>query len=106
MINSPLCQAWGACLITDILQEVCPEDWITKSIVLSPGEFILFFSRHSKNEGLPYHRARNTEFDLGGPFNWVGRTEQIEALRKTVQGSHHAILKAVVKKKMNSRGPG
>ena len=75
-------------------------------MVLSPGEAILFFGRCSKNEVLPYHRARNVEFDLGVPFNWAGRSVQIEALRKTMQEGHHAILEAVVEKKMKARGPG
>ena len=58
----PPSQAWGGCLITNILQEAWPEDWITEAMVLSLGEAILFFSRHSRNEGLPYHRARDVEF--------------------------------------------
>ena len=65
----PLSHALGGCLIINILQEAWPEDWITEAIVLSPGEAILFFGRHCKNQGLLYHRARNVKFGLGGPFN-------------------------------------
>ena len=65
----PPSREWGGCLITNIIQEAWPEDHITKAMVLSPGEAILFFGRCSKNEGLPYHKARNVEFGLGGPFN-------------------------------------
>ena len=79
---------------------------ITEAVVLSPGEATLFFGRYSKNEGLPYCRAKNVEFGLGGPFNWPGRPAQIEALRKTMQEGHHTIPKAVVEKKMKARGPG
>ena len=75
-------------------------------MVLSPQEAILFLGRHSKNEGLPYHRARDIEFSLGGPFNWAGRPTQIEALRKTVQKGSCAILNAVVQKKTKARRPG
>ena len=67
-----LSNAWEGGLITNILQEAWPEDHITKAMVLSPGEAILFFGRHSKNEGLLYHRARDIKFGLGDPFNWVG----------------------------------
>ena len=81
----PLSHAWEGCLITNILQEAWPEDQITEAVVLSPEEAILFFGRYSRNEGLPYCRAGNIEFDLGGPFNWAGRPIQIEASRKTVQ---------------------
>ena len=97
---------WGGCLITDILQEAWPEDWMTKAMVLSPGEAILFFGRHSKNEGIPYCMARNVELGLEDQFNWAGRSTQIEALKKTIQGGCHAITEAVIEKKMKTRGPG
>ena len=102
----PPSHIWGGCLITDILQDSWPEDWKTKTIVLPPGEAILFFRRHSKNEGLPYHRERNIEFGLGGLLNWARRSVQIEALRKTMQEGHCTILGAVVEKKMKAWGPG
>ena len=105
MIN-PHVPCMGGCLITNILQEAWLEDQITEAVVLSPEKAILFFSRCSRNEGLPYHRARNVEFGLGAPFNWARRTAQIEALRKTVQEGHCAIIKAVVEKKMQGRGSG
>ena len=69
--------ARGGCLITDILQEAWPEDGITKAVVLSQRKAILFFGRCSKNKALPYCRARNIAFGLGGPFNWAGRSVQI-----------------------------
>ena len=88
MINPPPSHAWGGCLITDICQEAFPEDQITEAMVLPPGEAIQFFGRHSKNEGLPFGRARNIEFGLGGPFNWARRSVQIEASKKTMQEAH------------------
>ena len=75
-------------------------------MVLSSGEAILFLSRHSRSKGLPYHRARDVEFGLGGPLNWAGTSAQIEALMKTMQEIHCAIIKAVVGKRMKARGPG
>ena len=102
----PPSHAWRGCLITDILQEAWLEDQVTEAMALSPGEAILFFSRCSRNEGLPYCRARNVEFGLGGPFNWAGRPTQIEYLRKTMQEGCCVIIKAVVEKKMKTRGPG
>ena len=97
---------WRGYLITDKLQESWPEDHIVEAMVLSPGEAILFFGRCSKNEGLPYNRARDVEFGVGGPFNWARRSAHIEALSKTMLEGHHAILEAVVEKKMKARGPG
>ena len=102
----PLPNAWEGGLITNILQEAWSEDHITEAMVLSPGEAILFFSRHSKNKGLPYHSARDVEFGLGGLFNWARRSAQIEALRKTMQEGCLAILRAVVEKRTKVRGPG
>ena len=99
----PLSHAWGGCLITNILQEAWPEDCITKAVVLSPDEDILFFSRCSKNEVFPYCRTRKIEFGLEGPFNWARRVAQIEALRKTMQEGCHA---TVVEKKTKARGSG
>ena len=55
-------------MITNILQEAWPEDQITKAMVLSPWEGILFFGGHSRNQVLPYCRAGNIEFGLGGPM--------------------------------------
>ena len=98
--------AWEGGFIPDILQGAWPDNDITRAMVLSPGEAILFFGKHSKNEGLPYCKARGIEFGLGGPFNWAGRSVQIEALRKTVQEGHHAILEAVVEKKTKATGSG
>ena len=96
---------WEGGLIPDILQEAWPDNHITGAMVLSPGEAILFFGRHSKNEGLSYCKARGIEFGLGGQFNWAERSVQIEASRKTVQEGHCVILKAAVEKKMKAREP-
>ena len=96
----------GGWLITDILQKAWPADCITEAVVLSPGEVILFFSRHSKDEGISYCRARNIEFGLGGPFNWTGRSAQTEALRKTMQEVCCVIPMAMVEKKKKAKGPG
>ena len=104
--QSPPSHVWGGCLITDILQEAWPEDQITKAVILSPGEAILFFSRCSRNKGLPYCRGRSIELGLGGPFSWPGRPAQIEASMKTMQEGCHAMIKAVVEKKTKARRPG
>ena len=74
--------------------------------VLSPREAILFFGRHSRNEGPSYSRARDIEFSLGGLFNWAGRPAQMEASMKTIQDGCCGIVEAVVEKKMKARGSG
>ena len=98
--------AWERGMIANLLEEAWLDDCITKAMVLSPGEAILFFSRCYKNKGLPYCKARDVEFGLGGSFNWAVSSAQIEALMLTVQEGCHAILKAVVEEKMKARVPG
>ena len=102
----PPSHAWAGYLITNILWEAWPEDWITEAVVLSHGEAILFFVRCYRNEGLPYHRARYVEFCLGCPFNWVRGPAQIEASIKIVQEGCHVIIEALVEKKTKARKPG
>ena len=102
----PPSHIWGESLIVDIPQEVWPEDQITKAVAMSPEEAILFFSRHSRNEGLPFSKARDVEFGLGSPFNWAGRPAQMKVSMKSVQDDHCAIIEAVVEKKTKARGPG
>ena len=63
---------WEGGLITDIPEEAQLEDCITKAMVLSQGEAILFFGRHSKNERLLCHKARDVEFGLGGHSSGLG----------------------------------
>ena len=76
---------WKGGWITDILQEAWPEDCITKVMVLSPrGSHSILWQ--VLQEWLPYHRARDIKVGLGSPFNWAGRSVQIEALRKNHAG--------------------
>ena len=78
--------ASGGSFIVDILQEVWPEAQITKAVVLSSGEAILFFSRHSRNEAFPCSQARDVKFGSEGPFNWAGKPAQMEASMKICTG--------------------
>ena len=81
----PPSHAWSGFLIADILQEACPKDWITKAIVLSLPEAILFFGRCSLKEGLHYWKVKDIELGLRGSFNWAGKPVQIEVTVKTMQ---------------------
>ena len=56
--------------------------------------------------GFPIIGQEMLSFALGGPFNWASRPTQMEALMKNMKEGHHTIIKAVVERKMNSRGPG
>ena len=81
----PPSHAWNGSLIANILQEACPGDQITKSVVLVPGEAILFFRRCSCKEGLLYSNVQDIEHGLKGPVNWAGRITQVEVTINTMQ---------------------
>ena len=96
---------WSGSLITDILQEACPGDWITKAVVLLPGEEILFFRRCSLKEGLLYSNAQDVELSLRGPVSLAGRTLQVEMTINTMEEDPQAIVNAIMEKKTQARGP-
>ena len=50
-------------------------------MVLTLEEVVLFFGRHSHREGLPCRIARDIEFSMRGPVNWVRRTAQVEVTK-------------------------
>ena len=97
-VINPLSHAWSGLLIADILQEACPKDQITKALVLSPREAILFFGRSSCNERFLYWKAKVTELGLGGSFKWARKPAQIEVTINTMQGGCWAIADAVMEK--------
>ena len=95
---------WSGSLITDILQEACLKDQILEAMVLSHREAILFFGRNSQNEGLPYQRAKDIKFCLGGECNWAGKVALMEVSVKMVQEGCHAIVNVITEDKTRARG--
>ena len=65
----PPSHAWSRLLIADVLQEACARDQIIEAVVMSLGEAILFFRRHSHNDGLLYRNVKGFEVGLRGSFN-------------------------------------
>ena len=88
---------WSGSLIADIFQDDL-EEWITKALILAPGEAILFFGRQSCKEGLPFGNARDIRFSLTGSVNWARRLAQVGATVSTFQEDHWAIMDAVMEK--------
>ena len=76
----------------------CLEEWITKTVVLAPGEAILFLDDNCL-EGLPLDDARDVGFCLGGPVNWEGREAEVEMMVSTVQEGCWAIADAILGKR-------
>ena len=101
----PPSPAWSGSLIVDMFQEGLKE-WITKAVVLTPGEAILFFGWWSHKEGLPLWNTRDVGFSLMDPIKWASRAAQVNTTMKTVQDGCWAITKTVVEKKTKARGPG
>ena len=95
----PPSHMWSGSLITNILQEACPGDQITKAVVLAPGEAVLFFRRYLLKEGLLYNNAWHVEFGLHSPVSWAGRTVQVETAITTMPEDHWAIADAIMETK-------
>ena len=74
--------------ITEVLQEACPGDRITETVVLVREKAILFFGRCLLRKGFLYSNAQYVELGFRGPVNWAGRTVQVEATINTVQEGH------------------
>ena len=102
----PTSHVWNGSLIADILQEVCPRDWITKAVVLAPGKAVLFFGRCLHREGLLYRNVQDIELGLSGPVSWTGRMMQVEATVNPMQEGCWAIADAVIEKKMKAKRSG
>ena len=69
--QTPPSHKWNGLLIADILQEACPGDHITKPVVLALGEAILFFGRHSHNDGLHFRNVQDVELGLRCSITWA-----------------------------------
>ena len=92
-------------LITNILQEASPRDYITEGVVLAPRGTILFFRRHLNNEGLFYCDTQNIEHSLTCYVTWARRTTQVKETVNTIQKGFRAIADTVLEKKTKARGP-
>ena len=102
----PPSHAWNGLLIPEILQEACPRDCITETVVLALQEAILFFERCSCNEGLLYCDAQDIEHGLTGCITWARRTTLVDVMVNTIKEGHRAITDPILEKKMKARGPG
>ena len=105
---------WNGSLIANTLQEACPRDYITEAVVLALGEAILFYGRHSCNEGLLYRNTQDVELHLRGPITKAGITAQeeatvctmLEGCRAMADEGCRAMADAIMEKKIKTRGPG
>ena len=67
----PPSHSWKAPLVEDMLCDV--RTGLTKTVVTGPGRAILFYGRHSMEEGLTTDKARDAAFLLTRVGMWVGK---------------------------------
>ena len=65
----PPSHTWSGLLIVDMFQKGL-EEWITKAVVLAPGEDNPIL-RKTITQGLPLRNARDVGFSLMGQINWA-----------------------------------
>ena len=100
----PTSHSWMAPLVEDMLWEV--RTHLTEAVVIGPGRVVLFYGRHSMEEGLKVHEARDATFLLTGAGTWVGKPAYLTANPMTMQEGKRAIAQAVSDNRVKARGPG
>ena len=91
-------------MVENMLREV--RAGLTEAVVTGPGRAILFYGRHSMEEGLKVDEARNATFLLTGAGMWVGKSTYLTADPMTIQEGKRAIAQAVSDNRVKARGPG
>ena len=102
-VPSPL-HAWTTPVIEDMLRET--RAGLVEAVVIGPGRAILFYGRHSMEEGLKADEARDARFLLTGAGTWVGKSAYLTANPMTLQEGRRAIARAVLDHRVKARGPG
>ena len=67
----PPSHSWTAPLVEDMLCDVTTG--LTEAVVTGPGRAVLFYRKHSMEEGLTADEARDATFLLNGAGTWVGK---------------------------------
>ena len=100
----PPSHSWMAPLVEDMLHDA--RTGLTKAVVTGPGRAVLFYGRHSMEEGLTTDEARDATFLLTGAGMWVGKLAYLAADPMTIQKGRKAIAQAVSDHRVKVRGPG
>ena len=75
-------------------------------MVIGPGRAILFYGRHSLEEGLKADKARDAAFLLTGAGTWVGKSAYLTADPMTIPEGKRVIVQAVSDNRVKMRGLG
>ena len=100
----PPLHAWMVPVVEDMLREV--RAGLTEAVVIGSGRAILFYGRHSMEEGLNADEARDATFLLTGAGTWVGKSAYLTTDPMMLQEGKKAITQAVSDHRVKARGPG
>ena len=67
----PPSNSWTAPLVEDVLHDA--RTGLTEAVVTGLGRAVLFYGRHSMEQGLTTDKARDATFLLTGADMWVGK---------------------------------
>ena len=80
-------------LVEDMLHDA--RTGLTKAEVTGPGREVLFYGRHSMEEGLTTDKVRDAAFLLTGAGMWVGKLAYLTTDPMTIQEGRRAIAQAI-----------
>ena len=100
----PPSHTWMAPVVEDVLQET--RAGLMEAVVIGPGRAILFYGRHSMEEGLKVDEARDATFLLTSAGTWVGKSAYLTTDPMTLKEGKMAIAHAVSDNRVKARGLG
>ena len=92
----PLSHAWMTPLVEDMLCNARTS--LTKAVVMGPGRAIIFYGRHSLEEGPTLGKARDAAFLLTEVGTWVGKPAYLATDHMTIQEGRWVIAQAVTER--------
>ena len=100
---APPSHSWMASLVEDMLHKA--RTVLTEGVVTGPGRAVLFYGRHSMEEGLMADKARDATFLLTGAGTWVGKLAYLTADSMMIHEGRRAIAQAISDNGVKVRGP-
>ena len=79
---------------------------LTETVVMGPGQAILFYGRQSLGEGLSMDKVCDAIFMLTGAISWVGKQVWLNTNAITLQEGQQLITQTITKWCVEARRPG
>ena len=89
----PPSHSWMAPFVKDMLHDA--RTGLREAVVTDPGRAVLFYGRHSMQQGLTVDEARDAAFLLTGAGTWVGKLAYLATDPMTIQEGKRAIAQAI-----------